>query len=130
MSWGSLVSTGMASIQQYIYYILGAVIVLLLIFCSVQTVRLKVAEAQRETAIATAAVKEAQLQSQLAVVRQLAANGEELTARITESQTTAAREKQKLRDELETWKKIRAPIDCEGAAEWAKQRAETLSGRW
>lgn len=120
----------LAYLQQYVLYILGAVIVLLLILCGVQTVRLSMAKAEKATATAISEKKDAQLQSQVAVVRQLAQSGEELTAYITEVHAQAAVDKQRLRNELDNIKKQKAPLDCQGASEWAKEKAAALSGRW
>jgi hypothetical protein len=100
-----------AYLQQYVLYILGGVIVLLLIFGGVQTVRLKLAVATSTAAQAENKALTSQMYTQNQSVKLLVSKGEEQNMKIEE-----------------IWAKLKikpkviykdAPKDCEGAAQWA-----------
>lgn len=119
-----------AWITQYALLILGGVIVLLLIFGAAQTVRLKVAVAEKNTAIAEKGIVEAQLQTQLNAMQQLARQGEELTARVKYNQQKASEANAKFMKALEDIQVEIVPAECEEAAKWAAGKASSLSAGW
>jgi membrane-bound lytic murein transglycosylase B len=110
-----------AYLQQYVLYILGGVIVLLLIFGGVQTVRLKLAVATLTAAQAEKAKIESQMYTQNQAVKQLVEKGEEQNQVIKEAW-----------DKLKQKPKIvyrDAPKDCEGAAQWAFEMIPKLGAQ-
>lgn len=118
-----------AGIQQYVWYIVGAVIVVLLVLLGVQTVRLKVAISNEKAAKAEVVAKEAQLQAQLAAVRQLAQTGEELAARITDAQKQAEEERRR-RDRDRTKWQGKAPQECVDGSKWLAEQTKELLEDW
>lgn len=117
-------------IQQYVRVILGAVIVLLLIFGAVQTVRLNLAVAAKATALAEKAVVQAQLQTQLNNAQELQRQGEELVDRVRYNQNQAAENNKKLMKALNELEVTIVPEECEEAVKWAGKSASSLSQGW
>ena len=119
-----------AWMQQYVLYILGAVIVALLISLGVQTVRLNMAIAAEKVAKAELEKKDAQLQAQLAAVKQLAKQGEELPNRVEFYKSKAAKMAAASTIEIDKIRKEKVPIQCLEAVKWASQKASSLAASY
>jgi hypothetical protein len=100
-----------AYLQQYVLYILGGVIVLLLIFGGVQTVRLKLAVATLTATQARLETTENQIVIQNESVKQLFIKGEEYNEAIKKAIASIKPPK--------IIKLPATPTNCEDAAKWA-----------
>jgi hypothetical protein len=120
----------MSLLTQYVWYIVAAIVISLLALLGVQTVRLKLANAEVVSAQATLQVKDAQLQAQLAAVRQLAQQGEEWSAKVRSAQKEAADARRKRTSESNSWSSEQVPIDCVKSSVWATDKAKQLSAQW
>lgn len=112
-----------AYIQQYVLYILGAIIVVLLVFAGVQTVRLSLTRAELK-------VKDAQMQILINAQQQLVQAGEELIAKTKQANKEADRERSERLTMLARWQADVPPKTCEEAVQWGAKRVEYLKEAW
>ena len=119
-----------AWVTQYVVYILGVVIALLLLLCGAQTVRITLLKSQLTAAVAETDKQGIQLQTQNAAITQLVQEGEAHATRVRDAELRAAKESTVNRQLLKDIADNFVPQDCDGSAIWAGRQAKKLKEMW
>lgn len=119
-----------AYIEQYLFYLLAIVIVVLGIALGVQTFRLSETKkdlimSQQETAI-----EKGKVATMAATMRQLATVGDELQDKYNQAQQSAQDVIRKHKATAESLAKAPVPAACSDALRWARDTAKGIEEGW
>lgn len=118
-----MLTTLLAGFQQYVVYIAGAAIVVLLLLLGVQTVRLSFSESRLTAAVAERDKFNIQLSTQNEAVKLLVQKGEEQNIKLKAAWKRIA----DMRDEPTPLPPT--PTNCDDAARWAFDQIPILRGK-